>query len=193
MSEMDKRVVRTQRLLGEALIALVLEQGYEPITIQDITDRADVGYRTFFRHYADKEALLMDVLREAVAELHALVGLSAGFVPRPQPLETGTAVFRHVQANEARYRALFRSGNVGVRPAVALVTADLVPVLGQFPGLRVPPVILANQLVRGMMSLIEWWLDNDLPYPPEQMGYYWAELMTGTIHHQLERMVKAAQ
>src|SRR6266581_8141913 len=39
----DRRVRRTRRNLGEALIALIVERGYDRITVQDILDRADVG------------------------------------------------------------------------------------------------------------------------------------------------------
>ncbi len=44
----DRRVKRSQRLLGEALMSLILEKGYEAVTIRDITQRADVAYVTFF-------------------------------------------------------------------------------------------------------------------------------------------------
>ena len=56
MNREDKRVRRTRQALAEALIALTMEKGYEPVTLQEITDRAGVGYRTFCRHYADKDA-----------------------------------------------------------------------------------------------------------------------------------------
>ena len=44
------------------MIALILEKGYESVTIRDITERADIGYATFFRHYHAKDDLLQDVL-----------------------------------------------------------------------------------------------------------------------------------
>jgi hypothetical protein len=42
-----------------ALLALILEQGYEAVTIQDIIDRADVGRSTFYAHFLDKQQLLL--------------------------------------------------------------------------------------------------------------------------------------
>src|SRR5690606_12454565 len=60
--KVDARVRRTRRRLQDALVALVLERGYEAVTIRDVAERADVGYATFFRHYASKEALLLDLL-----------------------------------------------------------------------------------------------------------------------------------
>lgn len=56
----DRRVQKTKKALTEALIQLILEKGYEYVTIQDIIDRANVGRSTFYIHYENKEQLLLD-------------------------------------------------------------------------------------------------------------------------------------
>jgi len=48
MDKADRRVVRTRRLLKEALLDLVNQGPYEKITIRDINGRADIGHATFF-------------------------------------------------------------------------------------------------------------------------------------------------
>ena len=65
----DRRVLRTRRALREALLSLILEQGYESVTIEEITDRADVGRTTFYLHYRDKEELLLECINGAVDDL----------------------------------------------------------------------------------------------------------------------------
>ncbi|NJO83194.1 MAG: helix-turn-helix transcriptional regulator [Blastochloris sp.] len=72
---MDRRITRTRRLLSQALVELVNQQRYENITIRDITDRADIGYATFFRHYESKDALMLDVVTNIVSELEFLSGI----------------------------------------------------------------------------------------------------------------------
>ena len=39
----DRRSRRTRRMLGEALVALMLEKRYSTITVQEIIDRANVA------------------------------------------------------------------------------------------------------------------------------------------------------
>lgn len=59
MNEIDRRVQKTKKILSESLIALILEKGYEQITIQEIIDKANVGRSTFYTHYENKEQLLL--------------------------------------------------------------------------------------------------------------------------------------
>lgn len=43
-----------------AIYKLILSKGYEKVTIQDITEKANVGRSTFYIHYESKEHLLKD-------------------------------------------------------------------------------------------------------------------------------------
>jgi AcrR family transcriptional regulator len=54
----DRRIRRTRAALRQALIGLVLERGYDAVTIRDVVDRANVGRSTFYAHYPSKEDLL---------------------------------------------------------------------------------------------------------------------------------------
>ncbi|MFC4127114.1 TetR/AcrR family transcriptional regulator [Nocardia rhizosphaerae] len=66
----DRRVRRTRERLHIALIELMIERGYDRVTVSDVIDRADVGRSTFYAHYRDKDDLLLvsctDFLRREV-------------------------------------------------------------------------------------------------------------------------------
>src|SRR5690606_21323881 len=49
--KLDRRIRRTRRLLCEAMLALLVEEEYESITVQQITSRADVNRATFYHHF----------------------------------------------------------------------------------------------------------------------------------------------
>jgi hypothetical protein len=59
METIDRRIQKTKKILSEALIALILEKGYEKVTVQDIIDKANVGRSTFYCHYEGKDQLLL--------------------------------------------------------------------------------------------------------------------------------------
>jgi AcrR family transcriptional regulator len=54
----DPRIRRTRQALQAALRSLMEQKSLEEISVQDITDLADVNRATFYDHYTDKFALL---------------------------------------------------------------------------------------------------------------------------------------
>lgn len=56
--KLDPRVKRTRSLILQAFSDLLAEKGFESITVQDVTERAQVNRATFYAHFADKYALL---------------------------------------------------------------------------------------------------------------------------------------
>jgi AcrR family transcriptional regulator len=54
----DPRIRKTRQALQAALGNLMQQKSFEEISVQDITDLADVNRATFYDHYTDKFALL---------------------------------------------------------------------------------------------------------------------------------------
>ena len=60
----ERRKERTRRLLKEVALALFYEKGLYWTTVEDITDRADVGKGTFYHYFPTKEALILTLLHD---------------------------------------------------------------------------------------------------------------------------------
>jgi AcrR family transcriptional regulator len=56
--KLDPRVKRTRGLILGAFESLIAEKGFESISVQDVTDKAQINRATFYAHFADKYALL---------------------------------------------------------------------------------------------------------------------------------------
>ena len=56
--KLDPRVKRTRSLILRSFEALLAEKGFETISVQDVTDKAEVNRATFYAHFTDKYALL---------------------------------------------------------------------------------------------------------------------------------------
>lgn len=181
MDMQDRRVKRTQKALARALIALTLEKGYEAITIREITDHAEIGYATFFRHYRDKEALLEDVLFVVLEELTALLQFPMNDTDHAV---TGTFIFSYVQEHNELVRVLL-SSHKSSDMARKIVEAGTQSVFSQNAPLAeglVPPEIAAHHLITSTISLLQWWLEHQMPYPPEQMGAIYKVLIAHPTH-----------
>ena len=181
---MDRRVARTRRLLGEALLKLVQEKGFDDITIRELTERADVGYATFFRHYDGKEEVLSEQLEQMIRQLERMAGEhTEDYFQRE-----GTLFYRHIEENELLFRSLL-AGNVNARVLRRLRDA-LVRVIrphmerhSRDVALRVPLEIAVNHVAASALELAGWWLENGMPYRPEEMGRIYRRLIIeGTWH-----------
>ncbi len=65
----DLRVRRTQKLLREALIALIEERNFDVITVGEIAERAMVSRAAFYRSYQDKYDLVEKIFEEMMASV----------------------------------------------------------------------------------------------------------------------------
>src|ERR1051326_7305039 len=56
--KLDPRVKRTRGLILQAFSELLAEKGFESISVQDMTNRAEINRATFYAHFIDKYELL---------------------------------------------------------------------------------------------------------------------------------------
>jgi len=185
----DRRIVRTRQALRQALMDLVREKGYENVSVEEITQRADLGRATFYLHYHDKEELLLDEFSEMARE--RVQALSA--IPFSQwlpALEDGSLVsenkaappflliFQHVTENAQLYQILLKnqSSNRIAERIRAIVTQsindfvqakvdsdDPIPLFAE-----IPVDLLAAFFYGALVSSIAWWPENPA-YSAEEM------------------------
>ena len=56
--KLDPRVKRTRNLILRSFESLLAEKGFETISVQDVTENAEVNRATFYAHFHDKYELL---------------------------------------------------------------------------------------------------------------------------------------
>ena len=65
----DPRIVRSRRMLMEALAKLLITKHFEDISVQEIADEATLNRATFYLHYPDKNALLQAMTESRFRDL----------------------------------------------------------------------------------------------------------------------------
>jgi len=175
MKTTDRRVIRTRRLLGEALVDLSLEKGFDEVNIQDITKRADIGYRTFFRHYENKEALLYDVLEGILEEVLNLIVPKATEIENTKdfiviPAKNITFLFEHAKENHNLYKVLLSTSSGMGEKIMTFACTAASNNMTKIQNPKVPTDIATYHIVSSLIAIIRWWLDHNMPYSPEEMG-----------------------
>ena len=72
----DPRILRSRRMLMDALAKLLNQKEFDDISIQEIADEATLNRATFYLHYPDKNALLQAMTAARFRDLIARRGLS---------------------------------------------------------------------------------------------------------------------
>lgn len=184
----DRRTRRSRASLQRSLLTLVAAKPYDAITIDDITEAADVARATFYAHYRDKAALLGEALAEMTAELAARVAV---LTPRGETVYAGAAI-TEVFAHAAEHRDLHRlvlSGEAGAAPRAALIAAfrahtatilaELAEHFGQQP--RAPMTRTTTALVGALLLTIEVWLAGELDGTPAELAALFVRGQTGGL------------
>jgi len=161
----DRRVERTRRLLDDALQALIVEKGFESVSVQEILDKADVGRSTFYAHFADKEDLLTYGLGKLHGALREQQQRAAPFADRRR-----FAFSREVFTHTAEHRDLFarmigrRSGAVVEqhfqRMLLDLVRAELGATSETAKRRAAALEAIAQHVTGGLVALVRWWVSG---------------------------------
>ncbi|GAB1516571.1 TetR/AcrR family transcriptional regulator [Actinophytocola sp. KF-1] len=125
-----------QERLTLAALELFVDQGYDTTTVAEITERAGLTKRTFFRHFADKREVLFagqDILLNLVTEAIAKAPAAA------RPLEAvqaaleaaGEAAFGEERREFARQRQSVVEANDSLRERELLKGAKLTAAMAE--------------------------------------------------------------
>ncbi|MDX1995043.1 MAG: TetR/AcrR family transcriptional regulator [bacterium] len=171
---LDRRVQRTRALLRDALFELIHEKGYTAITVQDITDRANLNRVTFYFHYKDKDDLLFKVMQDLYNALTASQPPTHSL--HEWSRQDALVTFRHVQEYAHLYRVLLSEkgslslvgrlidyfAQAGLEKAREIVPPDA--------ALPLPLEVVEHFYAGAFFGLVRWWVLRDMPYTPETMA-----------------------
>jgi len=164
----DRRTKRTQRSLHVALNRLILEKGYDAITVHDLTERADVGRSTFYAHHGSKDGLLLDGLQHLRTALLAAQcdSLRAGQNSPQRALGFSRTFFEHVYEYRAVYGAIAtsRSGPAVTRTMKRILSEVLRNEFAQADAARdgaLPRTALVHFTVDALFSILAWWFEQN--------------------------------
>ena len=170
---LDRRVARTRRSLAEALISLALELGYDRISVRDLTERADVGYATFFRHFRSKDELATYCVRGATGELMRVVQSAETLY------EESIALFKAIDKH--RDVCLFALSLPRDHPALKPMWEETAQLMMELYSARdgetIPLDVSVNHVVNSCVALFRWWLIDGQDCSIEQMALIYSELI----------------
>lgn len=163
----DARIVRSRDGLREALLTLLETTAFDRISIRDITATAEVGYRTFFRHYPSKEALLADIATDACAEL---VELTLPVYEASASRSACLALCSFVHGKRPLWTALLTGGAASVVRDELLQRSRAITAARPVAAGWLPADLSSTLAVSTIIEILTWWLRQRRPLPAAQVA-----------------------
>ncbi|WP_045520116.1 TetR/AcrR family transcriptional regulator [Neobacillus niacini] len=174
MSNVDRRILKSQEAIKKAVIELMSEKSFDQITIQDISDRANVSRRTIYLHYLDKFDLLDKIIEEHINELRELAESASemGFI-------NGNLIwFEYFESHYLFFSTMLVSkGAPSFRRqflefVMEVLKGEVNLTEGKNHGIN--EEVFLRFIAGAYLEIVEWWFKNGMPCPPqiiaEQVG-----------------------
>ncbi len=167
------RVQDAEERLLSAGLNLFARRGSERVNTNAIARRARVGIGTFYKHFADKHALLREIERRtlaalATARVEAIRALGPDASPFDQVEHSTRAAIRFAESHPEAYRVTFGRERAGAAHHGPVVSESSRPVASALAALQAAGAIdrgldveLAARAYQAMeVGTILWWLDD---------------------------------
>ncbi len=196
----DRRVRKSKRAIKQAFIELLTENNLDRITIQQISDLADVNRGTFYLNYEDKYALLDEMENEQIEEIKGFVDI------RKMDLSTKTSdrfiedfankviknVITHIEHNIEFYQVILnleRKSQIEEQLA-DIVRSNIKHLIGNKDNVfGIPENYYLSYVVGSMMSMIKYWVSDENRVSVEELVNYVSTIASTGPLSIMKRMV----
>lgn len=178
LQKTDTRIVRTVSLLKSALFDLLKTTSYDSISVIDICDRAMVHRTTFYKHFDNKEQLLIAALGDKREKIFGDLAAKRQFEsPKEIYMYIAYNGFDYLAKHKASVLAIYRNLNNddvfnvakrGLERSIKYLFLQNRP----FKNYPVPIDIMTAFYTGGMINLLQWWLNDGGSYSAEDMLRY---------------------
>lgn len=179
----DLRVIKTNKILFEALTTLMKEKTFEKIKISDICEVALINRSTFYAHYEDKYELLLALIEDLKDNL--LIELNKNEVEslsKEYFMELLEILIDHIDSKREIYSAILSHNKNGIFVdfLIDVVNRDLAKRLKDSQEViksNIPADIISKFYLGGIINIGVDWIINKDKYNKEQILLYLDKLI----------------
>jgi AcrR family transcriptional regulator len=152
------------------------EKNYNSITVKEITDRAELNRATFYLHFSDKEDLLYqsteDVLYEVFKGIEKQnVAFLTGYTGIPD--EQKVLLFKRFGEHSDFFKVMLTKANVAcmnrLHSTIYQWIYDYLSSVAKNKNTLIPIEVITQYHSAALIGLLIWWVNNNMPYEPEEM------------------------
>ena len=177
--KVDLRIIKTNKVLYEALLDLLKEQTFEEIKVSDICAKALVNRSTFYAHFNDKFELVASFMNDLKDELLSqLNNIDKNITIKEYYLKLIEVFLNHIDGQEDVYKSiLINNRNSIIMDMMYNTIAEDIRTRVKNNELNVPEEIFISYYLGAIVNVGIDWLKSNKKYSKEEMLEYLDKLM----------------
>ncbi len=177
--KVDLRIIKTNKVLYEALLELLKNQTFEEIKVSDICSKALVNRSTFYAHFNDKYELVSSFMNDLKDELTSeLKNIDKNISLKEYYLKLIEVFLNHIDGQEDVYKSiLINNRNSIIMDMMYNTIAEDIKVRVKNNDLNVPDELFISYYLGAIVNVGIDWLKNNKKYSKEEMLEYLDKLM----------------
>ena len=182
----DRRTLKTRRAIRDALATLLAQKELHKVTVQEITDIADINRGTFYKHCLD----VYDLYDQTEQEILVDIGLLVLELQKHPQEKSFTLLIDYIDGNRTVFKMIFSPNSTGqLREKLSKCIDGL---FRQIEAEKKETTIRDTKLgfqtyyrSQGVIAILDKWVSEDFVEPKEQVIKILTELDTNT-----EKLIK---
>lgn len=183
----DRRTIRTKKMIRSALAELIDEKGFNNISVTDLTQRADINRGTFYLHYVDKYDLLEKIENEIIQEIeeetkHLDSSNMMEIDTSSEPLPFMVKLFEYFRKNSIIIKSILgpKGDPTFERKIKKFIETNLFE-KQKLRNFNIDEAIISEEyfiqyILSADLGVIQYWLEKNMKESPEEMALILARM-----------------
>ncbi|KPI57300.1 TetR family transcriptional regulator [Clostridioides difficile] len=183
----DRRTIRTKKMIRSALAELIDEKGFNNISVTDLTQRADINRGTFYLHYVDKYDLLEKIENEIIQEIeeetkHLDSSNMMEIDTSSEPLPFMVKLFEYFRKNSVIIKSILgpKGDPTFERKIKKFIETNLFE-KQKLRNFNIDEAIISEEyfiqyILSADLGVIQYWLEKNMKESPEEMALILARM-----------------
>ena len=174
MKKEDLRVIKTKKIIYEALIELMKEKPFEEIKVSNICSKALINRTTFYSHYEDKYELLVEFISKLKNEFTKELNKNKNIInPKEYYIELVKLFMNHIEKNKEIYTAIIIKNKNSIMMDILSNSANNeVTKRMEACNINVPSNIITKFYLGGITNIIIEWIKDPIKNKKEDIIKY---------------------
>ena len=174
----DLRIIKTNKILFDALLKLMKKKNFEKIKISDICEEALINRSTFYAHYEDKYELLVALFEEQkISLLEKLEDNENKKKKKKYFMALLNILINHIDDNREIYSAILSNNRNGILidfliDVIERDVSDRLKDNNDIKNSNLPLDIIVKFYAGGLINIGMAWLTSKEKYNKEQLLSY---------------------